>query len=425
MLNKTYQTHKETIHNFIWRSLQVFGKQGITFLIFILCAKLLTPYEFGIYNYVLAIIFFLIIFGDFGISTATSKYVAEYNVTDKEKLKSVLFNSGIIILGLTILITILTLIIGPWYLKDKYVYVLYLLPLIFLAPMTSLYDGIYRGLKQFKKLAIISIIIGVISIPLVYILIKQYGLIGALISQGLFYLTLLISLALGYRDFSFKFNREVMKEVGKYSLIIGIANFGYFIYTRINILILGHFNFITEIGYYEIINKLFLILIIPFTILSQVISPNITEIYSMNKLEELIKKYKKYMFFSFLGGLIIMLFTLMLMPLILKYLLSQYYNPITLNILYILSILLITQSMGVIAAVGFSTSSGYAKLNMYFLLIFGIINIFLSIFLVKSLGFMGIIYSTLIIKLLTDIIFIWVYNLKIKKLIKHKSLIQK
>jgi len=159
MLNKHYNTHKETIHNFIWRSLQVFGKQGITFLIFILCAKLLSPYEFGIYNYVLAIIFFLIIFGDFGISTATSKYVAEYNVTDKKKLKSVLFNSGIIILGLTLLITLITITIGPWYLKEKYVYVLYLLPLIFLAPMTSLYDGIYRGLKRFKSLAIIRAIL--------------------------------------------------------------------------------------------------------------------------------------------------------------------------------------------------------------------------------------------------------------------------
>ena len=112
LIHKHYQRHKETIHNFIWRSLQIFAKQGITFLIFILCAKLLTPYEFGVYNYALAIIFFLIMFGDFGISTATSKYVAEYNATDKNKLKLILFNSGIIILGLTIIVTILTLIIG-------------------------------------------------------------------------------------------------------------------------------------------------------------------------------------------------------------------------------------------------------------------------------------------------------------------------
>src|SRR3989344_7857431 len=164
MIKKAYQSHKETIHNFTWRSLQTFGKQGLIFVIFILAAKLLVPYDFGIYNYVLAIVFFLIMFGDFGISTATSKYVAEYNLTDKEKLKAVLFNSGIIILAITVLITVLTLIIGPFYLKDKYLYVLYLLPLVFLAPMTSLYDGIYRGLKKFKQLAIISTIIGFISI---------------------------------------------------------------------------------------------------------------------------------------------------------------------------------------------------------------------------------------------------------------------
>ncbi|GAH37984.1 unnamed protein product, partial [marine sediment metagenome] len=42
----------------------------------------------------------------------------------------------------------------------------------------------------------------------------------------------------------------------------------------------------------------------------------------------------------------------------------------TLNTLYILSVLLITQSMSLIASVGFSTASGHAKLNMYFLLIF-------------------------------------------------------
>src|SRR3989344_5375397 len=96
-IKNNYLEHKETIHNFIWRSLQIFGKQGITFFIFIICAKLLTSNEFGVYNYILAAIFFLIIFGDFGISAATSKYVAEYSVTDKDKLRYILFNSLIII----------------------------------------------------------------------------------------------------------------------------------------------------------------------------------------------------------------------------------------------------------------------------------------------------------------------------------------
>ncbi|VVB77913.1 Polysaccharide biosynthesis protein [uncultured archaeon] len=417
-LKNSYNTHKETIHNFIWRALQIFGQNGITFLIFILCAKLLTPYDFGIYNYVLAIIFFLIIFGDFGISTATSKYVAEYNITDKNKLKSVLFNSGIVILGLTMIITILTIIIGPWYLKEKYIYVLGLLPLIFMAPMTSLYDGVYRGLKKFRQLAIISLIVGFFSLSFVYILIKTYGLIGALIAQNLFYLILLIALGFGYREFNFKWNKELIKEITKYSLIIGIANFGYYLFTRINTLILGHYNLIIEIGYYELINKIFMILIIPFTILSQVIAPNITELYSKSEFKKIRSKYILYTLFSLVISTILALLIWLIFPIILKFFLSKYYNPIVIHSMNLLLIILISQCISTISAIGFSTSSGHAKLNMYWLLFFGVSNIILSILFVKNLGFIGIIYSTIIIKFLSDITFIIYYYIKIKNCIK-------
>ena len=107
MIKQKYNQHKETAHNFFWRALQIGAKQGTTFFIFFMSAKLLIPYEFGIYNYILAFIFFLVMFADFGISIATSKFVAECNAKDKKKLKSVIPSSGIIILGLTILLTIL------------------------------------------------------------------------------------------------------------------------------------------------------------------------------------------------------------------------------------------------------------------------------------------------------------------------------
>jgi O-antigen/teichoic acid export membrane protein len=144
MIDKLYNKHKETIQNFARRVLQTFGKQGVVFLIFFLCAKLLTPYDFGIYNYLLAIIFFLIIFSDFGISQSTSKYVAEYNVLDKEKLKNILFNALIVILGLGSMVSLIFLIVAYFWFSEYFVYLIYLLPLIFLAPLTSLYDGIYR-----------------------------------------------------------------------------------------------------------------------------------------------------------------------------------------------------------------------------------------------------------------------------------------
>jgi len=416
MLKKIYNNHKETIHNFIWRSLQIFGKQGITFLIFILCAKLLTPYDFGLYNYALAIIFFFIIFGDFGISAATSKYVAEYNAINKDKLKLVLFNSGIVIVGLTIIITILTLLIGPWYLKDKYIYVLYLLPLIFLAPMTSLYDGIYRGLKKFKQLAILSLIVGVLSIPFVYLLVKQYGLIGALIAQNLFYFILLINLAFSYREFHLKFNKEVMKEVGKYSIIIGISSIAFFLYSRADIIILGHFGYIKEIGYYGVIIQVFNIMVIPLTLLAQVISPNITSNFAKKEYDKIREKLNYFMKLVIPISILIAIIFYFLFPEIIRILLPKYYIKEMLISITILSFLIPTKIWGVFQTQSFIVSTGYAKIIAVTTLIGGVLNVIFDIILIKLIGFTGVFWVTLIIHSLNIIFQTSYYKHKIKSL---------
>lgn len=393
MLKQTYHTHKETINNFIWRILQVFGKQGVTFLIFILCAKVLIPYEFGIFNYALAIIFFLIMFGDFGISTATSKYVAEYNVVDKNKLKAVLFNSGIIMLGLTIIITIITLLFGKLYLQDKYIYVLYLLPLIFLAPMTSLYDGIYRGLKQFKKLSVISLIIGILSLSFVYLLIKQYGLIGALIAQNLFYFLLLIGLALGYREFHFKLNKEVIGEIGRYSFIYGLAILGNFLFIRFGVLLLGYYDYIEEIAVYELLNRIFMILVFPFTILGQVVAPDFSVLSAKKQYKIIYNKLKNYTIVFFVIGLILGILLYFIIPEIIKIFFSKYYNNLFNEIFIFSLIIFITNIWGATVDFGITVPTGYADLMAKFYIILGIFGVVLSFILLHFFGYIGIIYA--------------------------------
>jgi len=415
MLTSKYLQHKETIHNFIWRVLQIGGKQGITFLIFILAAKLLIPNNFGIYNYVLAIVFLLIVFADFGISTATSKYVAEYNVTDKEKLKSVLFNSGTIILGLTIMISLIIISFGKFYLGDKYVYVLYLLPLIFLIPMTSLYDGIYRGLKKFKHLSIISILVGLFSLSFVYLLIKQYGLIGALISQNLFYFILFLALAFGYKEFHFKLNKSVMKEIGKYAFLIGIINFSYFLYTRMDIIILGGYDYIIEIGYYEIINKFLMLLTLPFLIFAQISAPNIVKYFSEGKKTVIILKLKKYIKFAFIFSCIGSILAFFIIFLVIKYFLVEYNHPSILIILPIFLFVFIFQSVASLVGNTFIISTGHAKLNMINLIIFGILNVILGVIFVNYFGFIGIAYSKIIVGITASLSLIFFYYLKISK----------
>jgi len=419
MIKSYYYINKEIILNFIWRGLQIFGKQGITFFIFILCAKLLSPHDFGIYNYVLAILALLIFFGDFGISTAVSKYVAEYNKTDKNKLRKVLFNSIVIIFVITILVTILTLIIAPHYLKEEYTYIFFLLPLIFLSPATSLYDGIYRGLKKFKQLAVISLMAGLISIGFVYFLVTNYGLIGALISQNIFYFSLLLSLAFGYKEFSLKIDKQIVKEIGKYSLIIGLGNLGFFLYSRVDVLFLGHYGFIEQINYLEIINKVLMLCLTPFLIFGQVISPNITHFFIEKNYSKLIIKFKKYLFFSLIFSLLAVITIFFSSNFIISSFLKEYYSETMMNIVYLMLIVFITQFLnGVIPFM--VTATGHARLSTVFLVTFGILHVLLNYVFINIYGFIGIFYSIIITKVLADLLFIFIYY-KILIKLRNKS----
>lgn len=417
MIKQQYLKHKETIHNFFWRIFQIFGKQGVTFLIFLISAKILSLYEFGIYNYTLAIIFLLVMLGDFGISTATSKYVVEYKIKDKDKLKSVLFNLSLVVITITIIIIILVLVFGPGYFEEKYIYVLYLLPLVFLAPMTSLYDGIYRGLKRFKRLALISLVVGMVSSVFVFFLVKQFGLIGALISQTAFYFILLISLSIGYREFDFKFNKNIIKEIGRYSFIYGIAILGNYLFIRFGILILGYYNYIEQIAIYELINKVFIILLTPFVLLGQVLAPNFTSLYVGKEFKKIYLKSIKYTIKFFLVGLIFGLLLYFILPVFFKLFFIDYYSKNYFDSMFLLCLFTFVSNIWVATFdAAILIPIGFASLMAKFYLILGILGVLLSFFLVGRLGAIGIIISFTVCNVFMAIGLRLIYFIKFKKI---------
>lgn len=415
MIKTIFKNHRETILNVFWRGLQLIVKDGVSFVIFILVAKLLNPYEFGVYNYVLAVVFFLILFGDFGISVAASKFVAEYQATDPEKLKYVLFNSGLVILALTLLVTSVTLLLGPDFLQDKYRYVLYTLPMMFLAPMTSLYDGIYRGLKKFQKLAMLSTGVSVISLGFIYFLIRKYGLTGALISQNLFYLFLFATLAIGYRDCLFRLNRGILKSVGYYALIIGVIHVSAFLYTRVDILVLGAFDLIVEIGYYEIVNKVLMLMQLPFLVYAQVQAPDMVASYCREGSPVILRKLTSYITHATAVSLLTAVLLGLAVPWVLRHFLPDYNQPGVIRILYIFLFLFIFQNVSNLVGNTFIISTGHARINMINIIVFGILNLLLDIVLVRQYGYMGIAYAKLLVVILGSLSLIFLYRHALKK----------
>lgn len=405
-----FQIDKKIVTNYIWRIIQIFGREGVTFIILFICARLLSPYDFGIYNYLIALIAFIILFSDFGLSIATTRYIVRYQGEEnKENLKGAIYSIQATVFIMFLFITILIMLFGRFIVRDHFNSLLYALPIALLAPLTSIYDGVYRAYGKFKQLALISLIPGILSWVIAYFLISNYKLNGAIITQILFYILSFLCLAFFHQDFSLKFNSKAVKNIFSYALIIGTVNLTYFFFTRINTLILGYFGKILEVGYYEIINKSILIILTFFTIFTQVIAPEITREFYSDKKDNVLTKYKKSMLLIFFIDFIIVLIIYITFPFLLKILFPKYNIPIVILASRILSIGIMTQGAERIASSGFSISTGHGKLNLKILSFFAPVNILVGIIFLKYFGFIGMLTGIVTIQCISDLFFIFYY----------------
>lgn len=403
------------LSNFFWRALQMGGKEGISFLFLVLSVSYLNPWEFGMYNYIIAIVYFLVIFSDFGISTATSRFIAQSIELKDGKDKKLFFNATLLISALSLLVFV-GFFIAEFVINSEIFNLLYIIaPLIFLTPLSALLDGIYRGRKEFKKLTIITVSSGIFSALAGYFLVVYMGLVGALYAQLILYAIFTFSCVVTLRNVEFKFDRAIIKDISGYSALIGLANISFFLFSRINVLIIGYFGYIVEVGNFELVNKIILVMLLPYLVLAQVISPEITSLKSRNETKILLKWYDLFTLFTFFSSLLVALIVYTAIPFLANIDNPNFQNADLLSLFKLMLVTFVSQSMSVVASIGFSTASGHAKINLYFLLFFGILNVILSIYFTKNIGYIGAVYVGILIKIISDLIFIVYYRSLIKK----------
>lgn len=397
-----YRKHQETLYNFIWRSIQILGKQGVTFIIFILSAKYLSPYDFGIYNYIFALIFMFAIFSDFGVSVTASRYTAQYLVADYNKLQILPVNSILIITVLSSVICIVVYFFRKEILHFEYF--VYCIPMLFTVPLTSLYDGIYRGFKKFKELSIINFVFGVLFIPMIYFSINKWGVVGAIAAHNAYYLLLL--LVVYFFSFTwkltvkFRINKQLISDILKYSLLVGISDVGLFLYTRADVLILGHFNLVEEIGYYEIVNRIFLILIFPAQLLATVVAPKIAQVFTLGKSEIVKHNYARDVKLLFFAGLTVALLAFACTETVFRIVFANYDADILQKLMIVFLILIPFRFFSTYISIGYITPSGNVAISTVAILLFGVLNVLLDLILIKQFGLFGVIYATLISQIL-------------------------
>lgn len=414
---KTVKTaiSKDLTKNFLWGMFQTVGKQGVSFLIFMIGTSLLSKEGIGEYNYLMGIIVILILFVDLGVSTSTSKYVAEYIETDGEKLKATMFNSLLIIFCTATVVTLLTFWKGELLLKQHYDEFLYFLPIIYFSPLASVLDGIYRGKRDFKKLAILTISSGVISIIASFFLVQHYSFTGLALSQNFLYGMLFLMLLLGTSgENTFKLNGTVIKNVFGYSLTFSIATLGYYLFSNVNGILMGNFGYFRELAYYELLNKAFIIPLLPFTILGQVLAPVFTGHYAKGNYSKVFEDYVKYLKTMIWVGLLFIAVAVVVIPLFVYLLANKYFDPFLFTLFIPILFLFTQMAMSAPMTSGIVVATGHAGLMMGLNIFSGLVSATASYILISRGMIVESAYSMLIVHTLAFITMNIIFYRKLK-----------
>lgn len=415
ILSAFIHNNKTAVKNYLFRIIQFAFRQGVTFFIIFLSAKLLSTYEFGVFSFSLATIMFFSVLSDFGISRTTSKFVTEELINRQLQPEEVFFNGLAIILVFSSACTVFLLLFSELILDEFSIYLGYILPMVFLFPLSSLFDGFYLGQKKFNELSKIFSFTGVIALGIDSYLIVEYGLIGALISINVFYFLLLIVFLFKHQKRLFTVRKNTIKKILHYALFIGLPGIGYFLFTRANVYLLGKLNFIVESGYYEFIDRAFVAASFPFLMFGQVLAPTITEKVALNENKQVLLMFRKIFRAAAVIAIVFALIFYLVFPHLLAIFYPQYSNEGFLTVFYILILLLPFMLMTDTLNEPFIVGSGLAKISLL-TIPFGILNVILGITLVKFFGYLGILYSTLFCSITQRLIS---YFLVYKRLIRR------
>lgn len=409
---------KKLSSDFVWRALQVGTRSLCVFLIFLIASRFLSPDDFGIYNYITAVLVILIMLSDFGISTAVSRYTAEYHETEKGKVAFIFASGSAIIVVMAILIAAITVSFGSLIFGDLVKYIYLVIPLIFLAPLSALLDGIFRGQKRFRILSAISITSSLAAVTAAWWVIQIWGLKGAIVIQGLQYLIIIVGLLFFLNKFSWKPKAAVMKQLLGFSLIVGLVNLSFYFYTKIDVVILGQYSLFSEIGSYEITNKLFQIIILPFLILGQVLAPRLTAKFAQKKFSSVLKYFKQVIFATSALSLIVSSLFYLFFPYLAKWLFPNYVNPVTFSTINILIFILPLNLVFMCFAHGFVHATGQSRIFLWPMLVMGAVNVAGDYLAINLIGYTGVLYVTIGVTLIAEIIPIILYYRLLRQKIK-------
>lgn len=256
-------------------------------------SRVLKPDGVGIYSYTTTIATAFALFAALGVNTYGQREIA-YKQGDKEGQSIIFWELFLARLFSTALVGIVYLLFCLAY--SQYNEYLILQSLIVFATMLDI-SWFFQGIEEFRIIAIRNAIIKLVTIVLIFILVKSQADLSAYI------LINSVSIFGSYLLFFLNLNKYIIKidykKLHPLRHTRGIIEFfiplmATQLYSQLDKIMLGAIaSSSVENGYYEQSRKIVSILIMVITSINTVMFPRISNLYAQEKKDEIIGLYKK------------------------------------------------------------------------------------------------------------------------------------
>lgn len=243
-------TKKQIFSSLFWKLMERGGVQGVSFIVSIILARLLTPNEFGLIALVTIFITLANVFVQTGFNTAL---IQKKNADDIDF--STIFYISLLIAGcLYILLCFSSPIIAHFFNQPQLVLVIKVLSLIlFFGAINSVQVAVISRNMQFKKLFYSSIgaviASGIIGIMMAYMGFGVWALVGQQITSQLF-TTIIMWFTVHWRP-KLLFSYKRLKSLWSYGWKILVASLIDVIYLDLRSLVIGKLFSPAMLGYYD------------------------------------------------------------------------------------------------------------------------------------------------------------------------------
>jgi len=232
----------------------------------------------------------------FSMPIAVTKFVAEYNVKDREVLNKIISNAFTLMLFLTLCFSSIYFLFS-----DMIALRIYNEPIIGLLikihvisiiseSLIGLCSGLIRGYQRIKTLSWLGVVNVSIGLPIAYFLILKFGLVGAVLSLAVTSLVYLIIISRVAHQIinqekvkiRFRINKELTKKLFKFTtplLLSGFVLLPVYWFANTHLALIVGFD---KVGLFKIGYNLYNLFLTLPTVLAIPLLPMISEIYGLN-----------------------------------------------------------------------------------------------------------------------------------------------